>query len=92
MSFAGRRVLVTGGSRGIGRAIVRELASAGFAVHFTWHENEVAAHQVAADGGGPGRVAAHRLDVRDARACEQVVEAGLAPMKLGPRPCVNENA
>ncbi|PYS93155.1 MAG: beta-ketoacyl-ACP reductase [Acidobacteria bacterium] len=70
-----RAALVTGGSRGIGRAIVRELASAGFAVHFTWHENEVAAHQVAAEGGGPGRVVAHRLDVRDARACEQVVDA-----------------
>ncbi len=67
--------LVTGGSRGIGEAIVRELAAAGFSVHFTWREQEMAARRLAAEPGAGGKVIAHRLDVRDARACEALCDA-----------------
>lgn len=71
-----RRVaIVTGGSRGIGRAIVRELVGAGLAVHFTWHEREGAARELESELAARGRVVAHRLDVRDARACEGLVDA-----------------
>jgi len=39
-----RRVLVTGGARGIGAAIVERLAGQGFAVEFTYHQaNDTAA-------------------------------------------------
>jgi len=68
-----KTALVTGGSRGIGRAIVELLASAGMQVTFTYRENAAAAAEVAALDQG-GRISAERLDVRDARACSAVVE------------------
>ena len=72
---ARRRVaIVTGGSRGIGEAIVRELAGAGFTVHFTWREQEIAARRLVADLPESARVTTHRLDVRDAPACEKLFD------------------
>ena len=51
----GQGALVTGGSRGIGRAIVKRLAADGAAVVFSYRQNEAAAadvvREVAADGG-----------------------------------------
>lgn len=54
-SLAGKAALVTGGSRGIGAAIVRRLASEGVAVAFTYAASPAAAEEVvagiAANGG-----------------------------------------
>jgi 3-oxoacyl-[acyl-carrier protein] reductase len=51
----GKGALVTGGSRGIGRAIVKRLAADGAAVVFSYLQNETAAaevvREVAEDGG-----------------------------------------
>jgi NAD(P)-dependent dehydrogenase (short-subunit alcohol dehydrogenase family) len=66
--------LVTGGSGGIGRAVVRLLARRGSDVAFTWRANQEAAeklHDVAAGYGV--RVSTHRLDTSDPAACERVV-------------------
>jgi 3-oxoacyl-[acyl-carrier protein] reductase len=64
--------LVTGGSRGIGRAIVEVLAAAGMNVVFTYREKAAEAAEVAASG--QGRITAEKLDVRDAAACADLVE------------------
>ncbi len=55
--------LVTGGSRGIGRAIVRTLAAEGWRVAFTWREREAEARQLSEELGD----AAHpfRFDLLD---------------------------
>ena len=44
-------VLITGGSRGIGEAIVRLFAERGWSVIFTFVSNSAAAHKVATEAG-----------------------------------------
>jgi 3-oxoacyl-[acyl-carrier protein] reductase len=65
--------LVTGGSRGIGRAIVETLAGAGMTVAFTYRENAAAAAEVIA-GAPPAKVFAEAVDVRDGSACAAFAE------------------
>ena len=51
-SLEGKRALVTGGSRGIGRAIVAELARAGAEVTIGYHTGADEAAELAAETGG----------------------------------------
>jgi 3-oxoacyl-[acyl-carrier protein] reductase len=53
-TLTGKGVLVTGGSRGIGRAIVRRLAADGAAVVFSYLQDEAAAKAVTAEVAGAG--------------------------------------
>ncbi len=46
-----KRILITGGSRGIGAATVRAFAAAGHAVAFLYHNNHAAAAALAAETG-----------------------------------------
>jgi len=74
----GRRpvALVTGGSRGIGRAVVCRLAEEGFDVGFGYLASDAAAAEVAevASAHG-GRVVHHRVDVRELAAVRAFVAA-----------------
>lgn len=77
--FQDRVALVTGGSRGIGRAIALELAKRGASVVLSYAGNEVAAAETVkaiTDAGGKAR--AVRLDVSDTAACARVVEEIIA--------------
>lgn len=71
-----RIVLVSGGSRGIGRSIVELFAEQGADVTFFYQSNAAAADEVVAAGRSKGhKVAAVALDVRDSAACRNVVES-----------------
>ncbi|MEP7181327.1 MAG: 3-oxoacyl-ACP reductase family protein [Betaproteobacteria bacterium] len=73
--IAGKSALVTGGSRGIGRAIVELLAAEGADVTFFYRDNAAAADKVVAAGRAKGRkVAALKVDIRDAKACADAVD------------------
>lgn len=71
-----RRVLVTGASRGIGRAVALRLAADGFAVTVHCRSGRVEAQAVAdaieQQGGTAGVL---QFDVRDRAACRQQLEA-----------------
>jgi len=72
--FAGKVVLVTGGSRGIGRACVLEFARRGAVVAFTYYTGNQAEAEEVAKQAGP-LASAWPLDVVDTQACGQLVEA-----------------
>ncbi len=66
-----KRAIVTGGSRGIGRAIALELAGCGYDVDITYKSNEAAAQEtlrLVREAGGEGE--ALRFDVGDAAEAE----------------------
>jgi len=74
MTLSGNVALVTGGTRGIGRAIVLELTAAGVRVAFTYRASADAAdalcREVAANGG---EAAAYAQDVTDFEGAKTVV-------------------
>ena len=73
--LSGKCVIVTGGSRGIGRAIVELFASEGADVTFFYRDNTEAANAVAAGVAlAGGKVTAEQVDVTDTIACAAAVE------------------
>ena len=78
IDLSGKTALVTGGSRGIGRAIVLRLARQGADVAFSFRGNQAAADATVAEVEGLGRRAiAIQMDARDAEAAEALVKAVL---------------
>jgi len=74
--FEGRSAIVTGGSRGIGRAIVKELAARGARVAFSFTKNrELADALIGEIESVGGRALAFQDDVADAQAAAKMVRA-----------------
>lgn len=74
MTLAGNVALVTGGTRGIGRAIVLELAAHGVRVAFTYRASADAAETLRREvAGGGGEAVAYPQDVVDFEGAKTVV-------------------
>ena len=79
IDLTGKVALVTGGSRGLGRAIALRLAKQGADVAFSYRGNEDAAKGTVSEIEGLGRKAlAIQGDVRDPEAADAVVKGVLA--------------
>ena len=73
--LTGKTIIVTGGSRGIGRSIVELFAADGAQVVFFYRGNAAAATEVLEAGRAAGRkIAAEQVDVTDDAACAAAVE------------------
>ena len=83
--------LITGGSRGIGEAVVREFAAAGFGVAFTYCSGHGPAERLAAELVATGAKATpFKADVRDFARAQEVVQE--AQKMLGPIDVLINNA
>ncbi|MFC5722935.1 3-oxoacyl-[acyl-carrier-protein] reductase [Streptomyces gamaensis] len=83
--------LVTGGSRGIGRAVVARLAADGFDVAFCYRSHSGAADAAAEEARAAGaRVHARQVDVADAAQAKDFVAS--AAEELGPLSAVVTSA
>lgn len=75
LGLTDRVALVTGGSRGIGRATARALARAGAKVSLSYTSNEAAAEEAVDEiTGAGGQAEALRFDVGDPNACKSAVD------------------
>ncbi|HET9224705.1 MAG TPA: SDR family NAD(P)-dependent oxidoreductase [Roseiflexaceae bacterium] len=78
MDFTKQVAIVTGGSRGIGRAVVRMLVERGAQVVAGYHSRAAAAAEmVAACADLPGVVVAQQVDVRERASVNALVESTL---------------
>lgn len=79
MEFSNKVFLITGGSRGLGKAIVKKLASEGATVVFTYRSNKAAAQKVieelsAEDWAKTGTVVAIQSDVSESESAEKAID------------------
>ena len=77
-NLSGRRALVTGGSRGIGKALTRGLAEAGADVAFVARDPEACATTVAELRGEGLSVVAVNGDIADGSAVQDVIAQAVA--------------
>ena len=77
LDLTDKTVLVTGGTRGIGRAIVEAASGAGARVAFTYRSSSETADQLVQDLGGADRAIAIQADAADAEDAAGAVQAVL---------------
>lgn len=78
LSLEQRVALVTGASRGIGRAIALELAARGAAVVINYHQSPERAHEVVKEiEAGGGKAAAYQADVSQFEQAQNLVKFAL---------------
>ncbi|HEY3072180.1 MAG TPA: 3-oxoacyl-[acyl-carrier-protein] reductase [Candidatus Limnocylindrales bacterium] len=78
IDLSGKSAVVTGGSRGLGRAIALRLARQGAEVAFSYRGNEAASKETVAGIEGAGRKAlAIQADVTDPAAAEGLIKAAI---------------
>ena len=81
-----RVAVVTGGTRGIGKAIAVALKNAGYKVAASYHGNDAAAHALTKETG----IATYKFDVSDYAQCEAAAKKIAA--ELGPIDILVNNA
>ena len=77
LTFSDKTVLVTGGSRGIGRAVAQQFAARGARVVVHYHHNRPAAEETLAALAGSGHGLA-QADLQDATAVARMVDTAVA--------------
>jgi 3-oxoacyl-[acyl-carrier protein] reductase len=77
MTLTGKTAVVTGGSRGIGRAIVRRLARDGARVVFSYRQDKAAADVLAREAGDAVAVRADQEDLASIAVLFEPVAGGL---------------
>lgn len=75
LSLEGRVAVVTGGSRGIGAAIVRLFAQAGARVVFNYQKAAAEAERLATECGGRARCIAVQADLSSSSAAKTLIDA-----------------
>lgn len=77
LSLEDRVAVVTGGSRGIGAAIVRLFAQAGARVVFNYQKANAEAEKLAAECGGPQRCVTVKADLNSSEAARTLIDAAV---------------
>ena len=73
-------VLVTGGSRGIGREVVRSLAAHGWSVAFTFRQDETSARELEAELNAAQAFVLDLADTSRPASLVREIEAGMGPI------------
>jgi NAD(P)-dependent dehydrogenase (short-subunit alcohol dehydrogenase family) len=79
MNFDGKIVLVTGASRGIGRAVALEFAKRNARIAINYHSNQAAAEETRATLPGTGHLLV-QADIGDPQAVERMVQTVIEQM------------